>query len=86
MDKLYHGYLCNLKIENYMCNVYVLKEVILFRKKDKYYDVTTNETYDVILMNKEGKLNFHDEGLYFTNIIPYEKFLERNKPNIRKRK
>lgn len=86
MDKIYHGYLCNLRIDSFSYGVYVVREVTLIKKEDKYYTADTNETYDVITINKQNKLNYHEEGLYFADVVPYEEFIERNKPKTRKRK
>lgn len=78
----YIGCLCILKIENYMCNVYAVKDVILYKKDNKFYDSLTNETYNILKTDEEGKLNYHEEGLYFTHIEPLIK--EKTKGRTRR--
>lgn len=76
---LFTACLCKLKKENYMYNVYAVKEVTLVIKDNRFYDIDTNETYEVLKTDNNGKLNYHDEGLYFTYIRPIEEIKNRQR-------
>ncbi len=74
---LYVAYLCNLKKEGYMINVYNLNRTVVYKKEDgSYFDILTEQTYNVLIIDEQGKINTKEEGIYLTLLTPYEEYLK----------